>query len=66
VTDPNGKRYHGNIFDEPFDSRLDTVNNVEAVFIQDPVKGKYRIEVVGANVVEQVQDFALVYSGEIS
>lgn len=66
MTDPNGKRYHGNIFDEPFDSRLDTVNNVEAVFIQDPVKGKYRIEVVGANVVEQVQDFALVYSGEIS
>ena len=49
-----------------FDFRLDTVNNVEAVFIQDPVKGKYRIEVVGANVVGQVQDFALVYSGEIS
>jgi serine protease AprX len=66
VTDPNGKRYHGNIFEEPFDSRLDTVDNVEAVFIRDPVKGKYKIEVIGANIVEQVQDFALVYSGEIS
>ena len=66
VTDPNGRRYHGNIFEEPFDSRLDTVNNVEAVFIQDPVKGKYKIEVIGSNVIEQVQDFALVYSGEIS
>jgi serine protease AprX len=66
VTDPNGKRYHGNIFDEPLDSRLDTVNNVEVVFIKEPGKGKYTIEVIGANIVEQVQDFALVYSGEIS
>jgi serine protease AprX len=32
VTDPNGKRYHGNIFEEPLDSRLDTVNNIEVVF----------------------------------
>ena len=66
VTYPNGRRYHGNIFEEPFDSRLDTVNNVEAVFIQDPVKGKYKIRMIGSNVIEQVQDFALVYSGEIS
>jgi serine protease AprX len=66
VTDPNGKRYHGNIFEEPSDSKFDTVDNVEVVFILDPVKGKYKIEVIGANIVEQVQDFALVYSGEIS
>jgi serine protease AprX len=66
VTDPNGKRYHGNIFEEPSDSRFDTVDNVEVVFILDPVKGRYKIEVIGANIVEQVQDFALVYSGEIA
>jgi serine protease AprX len=66
VTDPNGKRYHGNIFDEPFDSSLDKANNVELVYIQNPRVGKYKIEVIGANVVEQSQDFALVYSGNIS
>ena len=65
VTDPKGERYHGNIFEEPFDSKLDTDNNVEVVFIQNPVKGKYKIEVVGSNVAKQLQDFALVYSGEI-
>jgi serine protease AprX len=66
VTDPNGKRYHGNIFEEPFDSKFDTSNNVEAVFIENPATGKYKIEVVGANIIEQTQDFALVYSGQIS
>jgi serine protease AprX len=63
VTAPNGKRYHGNVFEEPFDSRLDSTNNVEAVFIQNPIAGKYKIEVIGSNVTEETQDFALVYSG---
>jgi hypothetical protein len=56
----------GNIFEEPLDSRPDTVNNVEVVFIKEPVKGKYTIDVIGANSMEQVQDFVIVYSGEIS
>jgi hypothetical protein len=63
VTDPNGKRYNGNVFEEPFDSSLDTINNVESVIISNPINGNYKIEVIGANVVHQSQEFALVYSG---
>jgi hypothetical protein len=63
VTDPNRKRYHGNVFESPFDSRLDTTNNVETIVIEEPIKGEYIIEVVGSNIAENSQDFALVYSG---
>jgi serine protease AprX len=66
VTDPNGKRYHGNVFEKPFDSKFDTSNNVEAVFIANPTLGKYKIEIIGSNIIEQTQDFALVYSGHLS
>jgi serine protease AprX len=65
VTDPHGKRYHGNVFEEPFDSKFDTSNNVEAVYIENPTTGIYKIEIIGANIIEQSQDFALVYSGQI-
>jgi serine protease AprX len=63
VTDSNGKRYYGNVFEEPFDSKLDTTNNVESVVISKPIVGDYKIEVIGASVVSASQDFALVYSG---
>src|SRR5262249_23209818 len=66
VTDPNGKRFHGNVFEEPFDSKFDTSNNVEAVFIANPTLGKYKIEIIGSNIIEQTQDFALVYSGHLN
>ncbi|HKQ21175.1 MAG TPA: S8 family serine peptidase [Nitrososphaeraceae archaeon] len=63
VTDPTGKRYNGNVFEEPFDSRFDITNNVETIFIKEPKKGEYTIEVIGSNIAEKSQDFALVYSG---
>jgi serine protease AprX len=66
VTDPGGNRFNGNVFEPPFDSSLDISNNVESVFILDPVPGVYKIEVVGSNVAETTQDYALVYSGMFS
>lgn len=65
VTDPGGKRFNGNKFEPPFDSSLDTSNNVESVFIPDPIPVAYKIEVVGSNVAEANQDYALVCSGMI-
>jgi hypothetical protein len=66
VTEPDGKRFNGNVFEPPFDSSLDISNNVESVFIPDPISGVYKIEVVGSNVAEATQDYALVYSGIFS
>lgn len=66
VTDPQGKRYCGNVFEAPFDSQLDTSNNVESVFIERPLVGKYIIEIIGSSVTFPKQDFALVYSGGIT
>ena len=63
VTVPNGKRYYGNVFEEPFDSKLDSTNNVEIVFIENPTPGRYKIEVIASNVPEGPQNFALVCSG---
>jgi serine protease AprX len=66
VTSPDGLRYNGNIFEEPFDSKLDTTNNVETVYIQNPKQGTHRIEVIGSSVTQRTQDFALVYSGDLA
>jgi hypothetical protein len=65
VTDPAGSRFYGNAFEPPFDSSLDTQNNVESVFLQKPTVGDYKIEVMGSNVAHGTQDYALVYSGII-
>ena len=62
VTDPAGSRYYGNAFEPPFDASLDTQNNVETVFLQNPAIGNYKIEVMGSNVAKGSQDYALVYS----
>jgi hypothetical protein len=62
VTDPAGSRYYGNAFEPPFDTSLDTQNNVETVFLQNPTVGIYKIEVMGSNVAKGSQDYALVYS----
>ena len=66
VTSPDGIRYNGNIFEKPFDSRLDTTNNVESVYIHNPKPGTYRIEVIGSSITQRTQDFALVYSGALA
>ncbi len=66
VTTPDGRDYHGNFFTPPYDADLDTVNNVEVVWIPDPVPGRYRITVLGMNVVSGSQSFALVWSGGLA
>ena len=63
VISPTGKSYHGNIFQPPYSQRHDRVNNVEQVFIQRPLPGRYIIAVRAFNVMMGPQPFALVYSG---
>jgi serine protease AprX len=65
VTDPPGSRYYGNVFEPPSDISLDTHNNVETVFLQNPAVGNYKIEVLDSNVAEGSQDYAMMYSGII-
>ncbi len=66
VTVPDGADYHGNVFTAPFNSTLDTTNNVETVIIANPQPGQYAVTVLGSDVREGPQGFALVYSGELS
>jgi len=66
VTAPDGRDYHGNVFTPPYDATLDTVNNVEVVWIPAPVPGRYRITVLGMNVERGAQPFALVWSGGLA
>lgn len=63
VKDPNGKIYYGNAFAAPYDTALDSLNNVESVYIKEPLKGTYKITVLADDVREGAQDFSLVYSG---
>ncbi len=65
VKAPDGKAYHGNAFAPPYDATLDGLNNVESVYIKEPLKGRYKITVLADEVKEGAQDFALVYSGGI-
>src|SRR5262249_40497123 len=56
VIAPNGVTYHGNVgfaggWTQPAASgSFDNKNNVEAVYIQFPQPGDYRVRVIGANV----------------
>lgn len=42
---------------------VDTKNNAEVVHISQPIPGTWKIEVIGSNVPQGPQDFALVYLG---
>jgi uncharacterized repeat protein (TIGR01451 family) len=44
----------------------DTVNNVENVYIQTPTAGWWTVEVIGQNVPQGPQPFALVVDGDVS
>ncbi len=66
VRAPDGADYHGNIFTAPFDSTLDTTNNVETVIIPNPQPGQYAITVLASDIREGPQGFALVYSGALA
>ena len=78
VVGPDGKVYRGNQFleGESVDgaTATDTINNVEAVHLSEPMAGDYLIRIRGKNVVEDIyhrdgvaaeQDFALVVSGDM-
>lgn len=59
---PGGKYLAGNDFADK--GELDRANNVESVLLENPAPGAYTIEVVGSEVQEGPQDFALVYSAD--
>ncbi|HXJ93672.1 MAG TPA: S8 family serine peptidase [Terriglobia bacterium] len=54
VHSPSGKDYAGN-------SAVDSTNNVEVVHVAKPAAGLWQIRVVGSNVPQGPQDFALTY-----
>lgn len=54
VHSPSGKNYAGN-------SAVDSTNNVEVVHVTKPAAGRWQIRIVGSNVPQGPQDFALVY-----
>jgi hypothetical protein len=78
VRDPDGTIYYGNVGLETSKwsssgGNVDNLNNVENVFIENPVAGKWTIEVIADNIAldgntdttEVDQKFALVASGVI-
>ncbi len=75
VTAPNGTVYRGNRFTGAWSTpnpgtTTDTANNVENVFVQNPVTGTWTIQVLSANTGQNPpgltgQDFAIAYSGRI-
>lgn len=58
VLTPSGQTLLGN-------GKVDTTNNVESVDIASPAAGTYRITVLGRNVAQGPQSFALVISGQL-
>ena len=65
VTGPEGTRFVGN-HAQPRSVTLDSSNNAELVEVPSAVAGQWRIEVVGANVPEGPQGFALVIVGRVA
>lgn len=61
---PSGKKYIGNDFNNT--GELDSINNVEGVFIKNPEKAKWLVKVTGSDINEERQNYALVISGAIS
>jgi serine protease AprX len=59
VTDPSGIRYVGN--QSAGNLTMDVKNNVEVVQVPRPVSGTWKIEVVGSNVPQGPQPFALAW-----
>jgi hypothetical protein len=75
VIAPDGTTFRGNRFAGGFSrpndvASADRANNVECVFIRNPLPGTWRVEVRSANTSRNVtgktgQDFALAYSGDV-
>ena len=65
VTAPSGTRYVGNQANAG-STTLDAANNVEMIDVPSAASGQWSVEVVGANVPQGRQDFALVIVGRVS
>lgn len=63
---PNGTVLNGNDFTAPYNDFYDGINNVENVFITNPIAGVYKILVYPYNVPYGPQPFSLVASGGLS
>jgi hypothetical protein len=65
VTAPNGTRFVGNQA-QAGSVTLDSASNVEMVDVSSAATGQWRIDVVGSNVPEGPQEFALVIIGRLA
>jgi serine protease AprX len=65
VTAPNGTRFVGNQA-RAGSVTLDSASNVEMVDVSSAAAGQWRIDVVGSNVPEGPQEFALVIIGRLA
>ena len=66
VTAPGGATYHGNVFSGGWSTTggtVDSINNVENVYVQSAAAGTWTVSVQGANVPNGPQPFALVVDG---
>jgi serine protease AprX len=70
VTAPDGTtHYLGNVFSGGWSQTggsADTINNVECVYIQSPTQGQWTVEVIGSNVPQGPQPYALLLTGDVS
>ncbi|MGD8191202.1 S8 family serine peptidase [Brevibacillus ginsengisoli] len=67
VTAPNGKVYNGNDFIGPSTSdQVDNLNNVEQVYVKNPIKGKWTVKVIGYNVPKGPQPYAIATNGKLA
>ncbi|MET3292326.1 UNVERIFIED_CONTAM: serine protease AprX [Brevibacillus sp. OAP136] len=75
IKSPSGKEYFGNfgnnigeLFDEEskYRNEADHTNNVEQIFIPNPEKGTYTVTILGFNVPEGPQPYALVTNSKFT
>jgi serine protease AprX len=66
VRGPDNRVYAGNQRGGGNTLQLDNKNNVEVAQIDQPLQGEWRIEIVGANIPQGPQAFALVVFGHIA
>lgn len=66
VRSPDNQVYAGNQRVGASPVELDNKNNIEAVHIDEPTLGEWRLEMVGANIPQGPQAFALVVLGDIA
>ncbi len=67
VTDPDGIVYLGNVFDDTQSQTggtADPLNNAEQVHRSAPVPGTWQIDVLGTDVNQGIQGYALVVTGD--